>query len=228
MRSNRAASSNGEDAFPFHEFDARSELLRARATCQQQAVAIDRLGKTLSTFRRGVTALKAENSELRAENDRLRCEPRSGQPGPVEVTIALNPQASGAARSVVARHLGARVVASELHSAQLIVSELVANSVQHSNSPAGSQITVSVELTPEWFRVGVQDPGSDGVIMARAPNLQTGGGLGLALVQRLSERWGVERLAGGTKVWAQLARSALETGDDIGTNGSPVLAPRTG
>jgi anti-sigma regulatory factor (Ser/Thr protein kinase) len=144
------------------------------------------------------------------------------------VTIALNPRASSAARTVVARCLGARVVASELDGAQLIVSELVANSVQHSNSPDGSTITVSVELSPDWFRVGVQDPGSDGVIMVRAPDLQTGGGLGLALVQTLSERWGVERLAGGTKVWAQLVRSALDTADDIATNGSPVLAPRTG
>jgi hypothetical protein len=63
---------------PFHEFDARSELVRARATRQQQAVAIDRLGKTLSTFRRGVTALQAENSELRAENDGFG---PSGAPG---------------------------------------------------------------------------------------------------------------------------------------------------
>jgi anti-sigma regulatory factor (Ser/Thr protein kinase) len=224
MRSDRAASANGGDAPPSHEFDARSELVRARATRQQQAVAIDRLGKTLSTFRRGVTALQAENSELRAENDRLR----SGRSGPVQVTIALNPRASSAARTRRRPGLGARVVAPEHDGARLIVSELVANSVQHSNSPDGSTITVSVELTPDWFRVGVQDPGSDGVIVVRAPNLQTCGGLGLALVRTLSERWGVERLAGGTKVWAQLVRSALDTADDIATNGSPVLAPRTG
>jgi hypothetical protein len=69
-------------------------------------------------------------------------------------------------------------------------------------------VIVSVELMPDWFRVGVQESGSDAVIVARPPDLVTGGGLGLNLVQMLSERWGVERLAGGgTQVWAQLPRA---------------------
>ena len=53
-------------------------------------------------------------------------------------------------------------------------------------------------------RLEVEDPGRGGVIAPRAPDL--GGGFGLNLVQELSERWGLERVAaGGTRVWAQLA-----------------------
>jgi hypothetical protein len=67
---------------------------------------------------------------------------------------------------------------------------------------------VSVELMPVWFRVGVRDSGSNAVIAVQPPNLEAGGGFGLNLVQMLSERWGVERLAaGGTQVWAQLVRT---------------------
>jgi hypothetical protein len=63
---------------------------------------------------------------------------------------------------------------------------------------------------PDWFRVGVQDSGSDAVIAARPASVDTGNGFGLNLVCLLSERWGVERLAkGGTQVWAQLPRAPL-------------------
>jgi hypothetical protein len=45
------------------------------------------------------------------------------------------------------------------------------------------------------------------MIAPRSPDLEGGGGFGLNVVQALSERWGLERIAaGGTRVWAQLAR----------------------
>jgi anti-sigma regulatory factor (Ser/Thr protein kinase) len=127
----------------------------------------------------------------------------------VEVPIVLDPQAPGAARTIVAQCLEERVVASALDSARLLVSELVSNSLRHSGGPAGDQVVVSVELMPDWFRVGVHDSGSNTVIRARPAGVDTSGGFGLNLVQLLSERWGVERLAtGGTQVWVQLAREA--------------------
>ena len=40
---------------------------------------------------------------------------------------------------------------------------------------------------------------------------EVGSGFGLNLVEMLSERWGVERLVGGgTQVWAQLPRRAIQ------------------
>ncbi len=80
---------------------------------------------------------------------------------------------------------------------------------------------------PDCFRIGVQDSGSDAVIAAQPPNLDTGGGFGLNLVRVLSERWGVERLAGGgTQVWAQLPRTRRADADDPSRNGSGRLAIR--
>jgi two-component sensor histidine kinase len=106
------------------------------------------------------------------------------------------------------------------------VSELVTNSLKHCGAPV-DEVIVSVELMPDWFRIGVQDSGSDGVIASQPADPVTGGGFGLNLVQILSERWGVERLAGGgTQVWAQLPRNrGLPAGGPNG-NGSGRLASR--
>lgn len=132
---------------------------------------------------------------------------RPVQVGPLEVVIALDVQAPGAARAAVSQCLRGQIAASAVEDARLLVSELIANSVMHSNTPAGDQLTVSVELAADWFRIGVQDAGSGSAIGVRPPDLVNGGGFGLMLVEQLSDRWGVERLAGGgTRVWAQLPR----------------------
>jgi anti-sigma regulatory factor (Ser/Thr protein kinase) len=213
MQSDRSASANGHPVPP--PDGSPTELALLQATCRQQSVAIDALSEAVSTLRRGATALKAENAELRAE----LVGPRQGRRTPagaagrpadgelVEVVVALDSRAPGAARAFVAECLERRVVLSELENAQLVVSELVTNSLRHGAVTPGD-VVVSVELTPERFRVGVHDSGSGAVIAARPPDLDTGGGFGLNLVQKLSERWGVERLAaGGTQGWAQLLRA---------------------
>jgi serine/threonine-protein kinase RsbW len=169
-------------------------------------------------LRRGAQALKAENAELRAETDRVRSQRRSGPRANgrddggdrIDVRLALDVQAPAAARSVVADSLGDLVVASVLDTAQLLVSELVTNSVRHSGAPAGAGVIVRVELTTDMVGLHVEDPGRGGAIAPHPPDSETGGGFGLNLVQTLSERWGVERVAqGGTRVWAQLPRAPL-------------------
>ena len=132
-----------------------------------------------------------------------------------EVVIALDTRAPGAARTVVAACLGERIPTASVDNAQLLVSELVANSVRHSGSPVDDAVVVSVELSPDWFRIGVRDSGSNGVIAAQPPNLDTGGGFGLNLVELLSDRWGVERAATGTQVWAQVLRSPVAGADGL-------------
>jgi anti-sigma regulatory factor (Ser/Thr protein kinase) len=211
--------------------DSRTKQESLQAKCRHQAVVIDTLTEAASTFRRGATALKAENAELRAEivrlGDRLRSAAgRVADGDRTEIVIALDTRAPGEARGFVVRCLERRVVASALDSAQLLVSELVTNSVRHSGAPM-DEVIVSVELMPDWFRIGVQDSGSDGVIAAAPPDLATGGGFGLNLVRMLSERWGVERLAGeGTQVWAQLPRARDGAAGDPGGNGSGHAAIR--
>jgi anti-sigma regulatory factor (Ser/Thr protein kinase) len=158
---------------------------------------------------------------------RTKRERRAGQaPALFELMIALDTEAPGAARDFVVACLEQRVVASALDNAQLLVSELVTNSFRHSGATM-DEVIVSVELMPDWLRIGVQDSGTDALIAAVPADLGTGHGFGLNLVQMLSQRWGVERLAGGgTRVWAQLARAGGVSAGGANGNGSGRLASR--
>jgi anti-sigma regulatory factor (Ser/Thr protein kinase) len=181
--------------------------------CERQAHVIATLAAAVAKLRGGSAALKAENAELRAAAGRIRggtgagVSGREHATGVLEASLPLDARAPGAARIVVARLRG-RVPAPVLDTAQLLVSELVTNSVRHSGASAGASVVVRVRLTDSMVRLEVSDPGCDGVIAPRVPDLQGGGGVGLNLVGTLSERWGLERIAGGgTRVWAQLARA---------------------
>jgi anti-sigma regulatory factor (Ser/Thr protein kinase) len=194
----------------------QSELETLRARCDRQALAIDKLGEWVSSFRRGAQALKTENSRLRVENDRLS---RSRRPASengdrrqrtelTESAIPLGIHAPGLARQVVSDCLADRVSSGALETALLLVSELVANSVRHSGALNGDDVVVRVHLWGDHCRLEVQDSGRGGVIAPQPLELGKSG-LGLHLVQTLSERWGVvQAVEGPTRVWAQLSCSA--------------------
>jgi anti-sigma regulatory factor (Ser/Thr protein kinase) len=144
-------------------------------------------------------------------------------------SLPLDVRAPGAARTIVAECLRGRVAASTVESAQLVVSELVTNSVRHSRGSAAEVVVVRVQLTRTTVRVEVEDSGRGGVIAPRLPDLDSGGGFGLNVVQSLSERWGLERVAASTtRVWAQLrcrpliAPASAATSDDA--SGAPSSA----
>ena len=222
MQSDRTAPADGNPVSPPDSSGSRRKLESLQAQCRRQAVVIDTLSEAVSRFHRGTSALKKENTELRAEIVRLgdsrrtRAASRLADGELIERVLGLDPRAPAAARDFVALCLAQRIVASALDSAQLLVSELVTNSLRHSDAALG-EVMVSVELMPDWFRIGVQDSGSGAVITARPADLVSGSGFGLNLVQMLSERWGVERLAGGgTQVWAQISRAEGPAGNGTG------------
>ncbi len=130
----------------------------------------------------------------------------------LEAGLPLDVRAPAPARALVATSLRERVPARVLEHAELLVSELVTNSVRHSGAAGcDARLVLRVELSPGALRVGVEDPGRGGVIAPRPPDRNGGGGgFGLNLVHTLSERWGVERaVAGSTRVWAQLPLGAM-------------------
>jgi serine/threonine-protein kinase RsbW len=79
----------------------------------------------------------------------------------------------------------------------LLTSELVTNSVKHSDS---EWIEVDITLTTDSLRIEVADQ-SRATIRPRTPDLD--GGWGLTLVGELATRWGVERLDAGKKMWVE-------------------------
>ncbi|RBQ20757.1 ATP-binding protein [Spongiactinospora rosea] len=89
----------------------------------------------------------------------------------------------------------------------LVVSELIGNSVQHSDSgrvPDG-RVWVAFELVGPVLHVTVGDGGA----VASVPKMCDAGGdgeggRGLALVDEYATKWGVDEIATGRSVWADL------------------------
>lgn len=124
----------------------------------------------------------------------------------VTLRLPLDGRAPAAARAGVREYLHGRVAGAQIGDLELLVSELVANSLLHSGARAAG-VLVRLELTPDAVRVEVEDEGHGDPIAPRPPDRDGGGGYGLHLVAALSDRWGVERGAPrGTRVWALLAR----------------------
>jgi anti-sigma regulatory factor (Ser/Thr protein kinase) len=149
----------------------------------------------------GAAAVAAR--ELRAVAPlRGRAEP-SGDVRRMEVLVASGLDAPATARAAVAAWLSPRVADQVLDDAQLLVSELVTNSVCHAQLASGATVRVSVEICDGFVRLEVEDPG-DVAVGAVAPDREHGGGFGLFLVEALAQRWGSSH-DGTTCVWAELA-----------------------
>jgi serine/threonine-protein kinase RsbW len=125
----------------------------------------------------------------------------------VRVSLAAGVDAPAAARAAVTAWMAGHVSQTMLADAQLLVSELVANSVRHADAPADAVVNVRAQARADILRLELEDRGSTGSITRRPPDLDHGGGFGLNVVDTLSARWGVNR-EGGTRVWAEIAFSA--------------------
>jgi anti-sigma regulatory factor (Ser/Thr protein kinase) len=191
--------------------------------CRQQRRVLHALGEAVSALRLRAAALHAESAELHVRAAALRAEHAElhaarelrAAPAPTRARVgahkaralSLGARAPADARIVVTEFLNDQVPAYVLDSARLLVSELVSNSVRHSGVSDGV-VVVDVRLTVAMVRLEVTDPGCAGEIGPRSPDDAGGGGFGLQLVASLSERWGLECVAGGgTRVWAQLLRT---------------------
>jgi anti-sigma regulatory factor (Ser/Thr protein kinase) len=93
--------------------------------------------------------------------------------------------------------------------AQLLVSELVTNALQHASSASGTPLHLRGRLSETTCRIELWNPGTHRTVAPVAPRGDGAeGGFGLAFVARLSEDWGVGRDAHGTTVWFVL-RNAI-------------------
>jgi anti-sigma regulatory factor (Ser/Thr protein kinase) len=124
-----------------------------------------------------------------------------------EVTLPAANDAPVAARAAVTAWTAGQLSDTMLADVQLLLSELVTNSVRHADAARGGIVRVRARIRGDALRLEVQDAGKTRPIARRAPDRQHGGGFGLHVVEALSRRWGVSRDA-GTCVWAELALPA--------------------
>ena len=131
-----------------------------------------------------------------------------GYPTVLARRFACRPSSIGAARRAV-EELGASLQQTVLADLRLLVSELVANSVEHGPRRDGRTIRLRVSIGEERVRAEVEDDGCGFIPMACLPPAEAPSGRGLYFVEELAAAWGVTS-AGGTCVWFELDRERFE------------------
>jgi anti-sigma regulatory factor (Ser/Thr protein kinase) len=125
------------------------------------------------------------------------------------VTVAHTPSSAAAAR----REIGADLAdlglrADVVEDATLVVSELIGNAVRYGRPLPGNLLRVAWAVEPDCLVVKVTDGGS-----SQAPRFREAGpfdlrGRGLAIVDAVARKWGVDRHENGggpiSTVWAEL------------------------
>ncbi|TMK98890.1 MAG: ATP-binding protein [Actinobacteria bacterium] len=114
------------------------------------------------------------------------------------------PEAVTAARLWVRDHLRGQPL-EVVHAAELLTSELAANSVRH----ACSEFEVAID-SRDAIRIEVSDSG-EGRPTVLYPPPRTPSGRGLQIVERTADAWGVRPTPDGKAVWFRLARAQGQT-----------------
>jgi anti-sigma regulatory factor (Ser/Thr protein kinase) len=105
---------------------------------------------------------------------------------------------------------------------ELIVSELATNSVRHSGCGDADELSLEAKVEADRVRVRLFDPGEGfDAHTPRPPSSGSAGGYGLILLDRLSDRWGVQR-NGRFSVWFEVQRDRLPFGDERGPRARPA------
>jgi len=84
--------------------------------------------------------------------------------------------------------------------AQLLVTELIANVVDHAGVDV---LTLEIDLAGAWLRLGVVD-GSAVLPVVREMSVAGERGRGMQLVAAIADRWGADEHQGGKRVWFEL------------------------
>src|SRR4051794_13581006 len=112
-----------------------------------------------------------------------------------------------AARHAIREALSGELDERRLEDVELIVSELATNSVRHAGCDAGGELSVEADVRDDRVRLRMCDHGEGFEERhPQPPPAEASGGFGLVLLDRLSERWGVQR-DGDFCVWFEVARS---------------------
>jgi anti-sigma regulatory factor (Ser/Thr protein kinase) len=120
-----------------------------------------------------------------------------------EVTIPGCEQSVRRARAFVRRILGP--LHPRMDDACLLVSELVTNAVQHTESRRpGGVVTVTILEVTGALRVEVTDEGSARSVPVVKDDVFADSGRGLFLVQSVADDWGYQHYGPGTTVWFRL------------------------
>ncbi|AXK35092.1 ATP-binding protein [Streptomyces armeniacus] len=134
------------------------------------------------------------------------------------LTVALlaEPRAVADLRRTVRCHLVHRGLAPYADTAQLCVSELMTNVINHVG--AGVPVTLRVTMAYDRLRIELTDPAPHMLPTLVRPSDDQESGRGLALLDVFADRWGVVEDAESKTTWCELrtAPESLPVGGDLG------------
>lgn len=141
------------------------------------------------------------------------------------VELPAVPESVSIARQFVKDRLGGDHPA--LDDVTLVVSELVTNSLRHSDSRKGGSVTLALAYAFDRIHVDVVDAGSAGFPRVRAAEGEPrgdlpDGGRGLLLVADRSLAWGFHDDATGRTVWCQIGYRRADGTTDPVCGAAPV------
>ena len=137
------------------------------------------------------------------------------------------PEAAFEARSAV-RLLRRLIGPEQLPLIELLVTELVSNSVKHGGAGPDDPVRLELVVSDEAVRVEVSDLGPGFTPPPQpAPTQDRVGGWGLVMIDRSASRWGIRH--GGRCVWFELERNGrTPTHSSNGSDTAPVRAATNG
>ncbi|MCM2578098.1 ATP-binding protein [Streptomyces meridianus] len=125
-----------------------------------------------------------------------------GNPSVAEVCLPSRPESAGVARRLthsVTLRLWA-LPPQTADSAVLLVSELVGNAVRHTGARV---FGLRMLRRRGWIRIEVRDPSRGLPCLMPVQEMDTSG-RGVFLVDKLSDRWGVDLLPRGKRTWFEM------------------------
>lgn len=151
---------------------------------------------------RGSAPVAARRSPVADDELALKALQLFGNPTEAEVQLPSRPESAASARRltqcVVVRQWGLSAQIAE--HAVLLVSELVGNAVRHTGA---RMFGLRMVRRRGWIRVEVRDP-SRGLPCLMPVQEMDVSGRGLFLVDKLSDRWGVDLLPRGKTTWFEM------------------------
>lgn len=112
------------------------------------------------------------------------------------------PEALRPARQWTNRTLQDWQLTESTHTVEQLVSELLANSIEHARTTSVGVCLIDADRT---LLIEVDDTDAERLPTRRAPSLDDTSGRGLLIVEELSDRWGVRVTNHGKTVWCELA-----------------------
>jgi anti-sigma regulatory factor (Ser/Thr protein kinase) len=118
------------------------------------------------------------------------------------IDLPPDPRSVQEARHLVLHVLRAWAAPQDQDDAALLVTELVANVIDHVGGD--TSLTLELEASDDWLRIAVVD-GSAVRPVVQELSQERPRGRGMRIVDAIADRWGCDDHHGGKRVWFELA-----------------------